>query len=97
MPLPQFTGEASLYKSSAQYRITAGAGAGGDFGAVQAAIIFPRLCGPCNASGMQTCCVSFGLSHYCYTQSCWDPCAHCRTPEECCVCNGGVWDGRFCE
>jgi hypothetical protein len=93
--MPGFHADASLYVSRETYRSSGGAG--GDYAAVQAAIIFPRWCGPCNANGLQTCCVNFGLSRYCYTQSCWDPCARCRTPEECCICNGGVWDGRFCE
>jgi hypothetical protein len=26
-----------------------------------------------------------------------DHCAHCGTPERCCICNGGTWNGRFCE
>ena len=95
MQMPGFNAEASLYTSHATYRSSGGAG--GDFGAVRAAIVFPRSCGPCNTNGMQICCVNFGLSHYCYPQSCWDPCAGCRTPAECCVCNGGIWDGRFCE
>jgi hypothetical protein len=26
-----------------------------------------------------------------------DPCRHCQTPRQCCICNGGVWVGGRCQ
>ncbi|MBV9032975.1 MAG: IPT/TIG domain-containing protein [Acidobacteriaceae bacterium] len=26
-----------------------------------------------------------------------DPCRNCRTPQQCCVCNGGTWSGGRCQ
>ena len=94
MALPQFTGEASLYKSSAQYRMKAGpmASAGG--------VAIPQFtwCGPC-IDGRQFCVIDdppLSLEYWrpCVTPP--DPCAHCRTAEECCICGGGIWNGHVC-
>ncbi len=101
MNIPGFDAEASLYKSSRQYQAVAfRVQPNGVAIAPQEGLLpirqfcFPHVCIP---GGVQHCCYWTPLGWRCWTRYCPpDPCAHCGTPKECCVCNGGTWTGSVC-
>jgi len=97
MQIPGFTAESSLYASENLYR--GGylfSSATGGVKMLPQAVMF-EVCGPCQPNGMQTCCSSPLGDFHCWIQACSpDPCAHCRSPKECCECNGGIWTGTHC-
>lgn len=104
MGLPKFTGEASLYRSGAYYQTALWVGESplGRAALPQQEAFSPLFgfCSPpvCIPGRSQHCCYPTPLGWRCWTRYCPppDPCAHCRTPAECCVCNGGTWTGKVC-
>lgn len=102
MAVPEFTGEASLYRSSRQYQAMASRVQPNGVAIPQQGGLLPlfHFCYPqvCVPGGVQRCCYWTGLGWNCSTRYCPppNPCAHCSTPEECCICNGGTWTGKVC-
>lgn len=102
MRLPDFSGEASLYGSDYQYSHFAYLDTSTVLGTAipqQAPLLlvhcYPPVCIP---GGVQRCCYLTPWGLLCWTRQCppIDPCEHCRTPAQCCVCNGGTWTGKVC-
>lgn len=102
MHIPEFVAEASVYRSVYDYSQLSyldGSHAGG-MAIPQQESLLPVRCYPpvCLSGGEQRCCYWTPSGPRCWTRQCppIDPCAHCRTPAQCCVCNGGTWTGRVC-
>ena len=100
MSIPGYGAEASLYRSSAQYRAALAGLAQSAAVAIPQQIEYPWLfCVPrlCPPSGIQQCCSWTPFGHRCFTRRCRpDPCAGCRTFAQCCTCAGGTWTGSEC-
>jgi hypothetical protein len=105
MMIPGYSADASLYRSAGHYRAGLAGLARPDGVALPQQmeslitppwlVCVPRLCPP--SGGVQYCCYWGPFGHRCFTRTCPpDPCAHCRTPAQCCICAGGTWTGSVC-
>lgn len=98
MSTPGFSADTSLYTTRTQYRATSawghGMGVSPQQGGANLVHCTPPTCPP---GGIQKCCILTQSGWQCSWHRCRiDPCSHCRTPEECCLCAGGTWTGHYC-